>query len=311
IKAYYLHVDTRRGYIDPTAPSLYGNHMITAIELPAGENDARLAARVKTPQGKTLLIFDPTDEWTPVGLIRGELQGAYGNLADGENSQIIEMPVLAASSGGVAREGKFALAEDGSLSGELDERRTGDDAQRERISIKYSDAKELREEIERRVGADLPGLTFKDYQFASVTDLDKPLDLTMKISAANYAHSAGPLLLLRPRVLGSHVHAVPDVMDGKPRLYPIVLGHPGTWKDSFDITLPAGYAVDDTPEPVSVDVEFASYKSTVTAKGSTLHYESEYVVRDVEIPPAKAAEFRKLEQAILASEKGAAVLKKQ
>jgi hypothetical protein len=60
-----------------------------------------------------------------------------------------------------------------------------------------------------------------------------------------------------------------------------------------------------------VDVEFASYKSSVTAKGNTLHYESEYVVRDVEIPPGKAAEFRRLEQAILMSEKGAAVLKRQ
>jgi hypothetical protein len=311
VKAYYFHVDTRRGYIDPKAPSLYGNHMITAIELPAGENDPRLMALTKTPQGKTLLIFDPTDEWTPVGLIRAELQGAYGNIADGENSQALEMPVLPATSGGLVRQGKFALAEDGSLSGEIDELRTGDDAQRERISIKYTDAKELHEELERRLSADLPGLAFKDYKFASVTDLEKPLDLTVKLSATNYAHSAGPLLLLRPRVLGSHAHSVPDVMEGKPRLYPIVLGHPGTWKDSFDIALPTGYAVDDTPEPVSVDVEFASYKSAVTAKGNMLHYESEYVVRDVEIPPGKAAEFRKLEQAILVSEKGAAVLKKQ
>jgi hypothetical protein len=311
VKAYYFHVDTRRGYIDPKAPSLYGNHMITAIELPAGENDPRLMALVKTPQGKTLLIFDPTDEWTPVGLIRADLQGAYGNIADGENSQALRMPVLPASSGGLVRQGKFTLAADGSLSGEIDERRTGDDAQRERITIKYTDAKELHEELERRLSADLPGLAFKDYQFASVTDLEKPLDLTVKLSATNYAHTAGPLLLLRPRVLGSHTHSVPDVMEGKTRLYPIVLGHPGTWKDSFDIALPAGYAVDDTPEPVSVDVQFASYKCAVTAKGNMLHYESEYVVRDVEISPAKAAEFRKLEQAIVMSEKGSAVLKKQ
>ena len=316
VKAYYFHVDTRRGFIDPKAPSLYGNHMITAIELPAGENDPRLLATVKTngpdkTGGKTLLIFDPTDEWTPVGLIRAELQGAYGNIADGENSAALRMPVLPASSGGLVRLGKFTLAADGSLSGEINELRTGDDAQRQRISIKYSDAKELHEELERRLGTDLPGLAFKDYQFGSVADLEKPLDLTLKLSATNYAHSAGPLLLLRPRVLGTHVHSVPDVMEGKTRLYPIVLGHPGTWKDSFDIALPAGYAVDDTPEPVSVDVDFASYKSAVTAKGGMLHYESEYVVRDVEIPAGKAAEFRKLEQAILVSEKGSAVLKKQ
>lgn len=311
VQAYYLHVDSRRGIIDPKAPSLRGNHMITAIELPAGENDPRLAARTKTAQGKTLLIFDPTDEWTPVGLIRGDLQGAYGNIADGENSQVLEMPVLGPDVGGVTRTGSFTLADNGEIQGEIHERRTGDDALRERISIKETDTKELREEIERRLGTDLPGLTFKDYQFAAIQDLDKPLDLTLKISSANYAHSAGPLLLLRPRVMGSHAHSVPDVMEGKPRLYPIELGHPGTWRDSFDITLPAGYAVDDAPEPVNVDVVFASYKSQVTSKGNTLHYESEYVVRDVEIPPGKAAEFRKLEQAILTSEKGAAVLKKQ
>jgi hypothetical protein len=34
-------------------------------------------------------------------------------------------------------------------------------------------------------------------------------------------------------------------------------------------------------------------------------------VRQVEIPPDKAAEFRKLESAILFDEKGTAVLKKQ
>lgn len=46
IRAYYLHVDSRRGIIDPAAPSLYGNHMITAIELPdgAGESGERKGA---------------------------------------------------------------------------------------------------------------------------------------------------------------------------------------------------------------------------------------------------------------------------
>ncbi len=90
-----------------------------------------------------------------------------------------------------------------------------------------------------------------------------------------------------------------------------MLGHPGVWRDSFDVALPAGYKVDDAPEPVNLDVGFASYKSSVTAKGNALHYDCEYVVRDVEIPPSKAGDFRKLEQAIVASEKSAAVLKKE
>jgi hypothetical protein len=100
-------------------------------------------------------------------------------------------------------------------------------------------------------------------------------------------------------------------MEGKPRSYPIELGNTGRWRDSFDITLPAGYVVDETPDPVDVVVDFASYHSTVSAKANLLHYEREYVVRQVEIPAAKADAFRRLESAILMDEKGTAVLKKE
>jgi hypothetical protein len=103
--------------------------------------------------------------------------------------------------------------------------------------------------------------------------------------------------------------AVP--FDEKPRTLPIELAATGHWSDSFDIAIPAGYVVDETPDPVDVNMDFASYKSAVSVKGNTLHYEREYIVRQVEIPPTKAADFRKLESAILFDEKGAAVLKKQ
>jgi len=311
VRAYYLHVDSERGTIDPDAPSLAGNHMITAIELPEGENDPRLMARVKAANGKTLLIFDPTDEVTPVGLIRGQLQGAYGNISNGAHSQVLQMPVLTPDSAELTRKGYFTLAPDGALAGDVVETSTGDAAARERWSIKNKDSKELRESLEKSLGSDLPGLAFKGFEFHQTADLDKPLNLDLHLSASGYAHASGPLLLLRPRVLGSDARAVPDVMEGKPRAYSIELGHPGRFRDSFDIALPAGYVVDETPDPVNLDLDFANYHSSVSAKGNTLHYEREYVVRQVEIPPEKAAAFRRLESAILADEKGAAVLKKQ
>jgi hypothetical protein len=39
IHAFYVPVDDRRGIVDPDDPSLYGNHMITAIEVPSGVDD--------------------------------------------------------------------------------------------------------------------------------------------------------------------------------------------------------------------------------------------------------------------------------
>ena len=311
IRAYYLHVDSRRGVIDPGAPSLVGNHMITAIELPEETSDARLMARVKTASGKDLLIFDPTDEETPVGLIRPALQGAWGNLSDGANSQVLQMPVLGPESAGLVREGTFVLAADGGLTGDLQEVFAGSDAANERWFVKDNDAREMRETLEKGIAADLPGVAFKDYAFHGTPNLDQPLKLDLHVEAAMYAHPAGPLLLLRPRVLGSCAHPSPDIMEGRPRTYPIEIGHPGRWHDSFDVTLPAGYGVDEMPGAVSVDTDFASYHSATTAKGRVLHYEREYVVRAVEIPAARAADYRRLESAIVNDERGTAVLKKQ
>jgi hypothetical protein len=244
-------------------------------------------------------------------LIRGELQGAYGNLAEGADSLVLQMPVLAPQSASLNRKGSFVLAADGTLAGDITDVFTGVDAAWERGLLKEADTKEVHDYLEEHLSSDLPSVDFKGYEFHETGELDQPVTLDEHVSDASYAHAAGPLLLLRPRVVGDDAHSVPEVMENKTRKYPIEIGHPGDWRDSFDITLPPGYVVDETPDPVDVDTDFASYHSSTTAKGNVLHYERDYVVRQVEIPPEKAAEFRKLESAILFDEKSAAVLKKQ
>ena len=311
VHAHYLLVDSQRGVIDPEAPSLYGNHMITAIELPAGENDPRLMARVKTADGKELLIFDPTDEETPVGLIRGELQGAYGDLADGLQSRVIQMPVLAPDSARLSRKGSFLLGADGTLAGDLSYTFTGGDAAIQRGDLQEQDAKDVEQSWEQSLGAVLPGLSLNGFKFYNTPGLDTPLKLVLHLRVPGYGRQAGPLLIVRPWVLGSDVRDVPGVMDGEARKYPIELSHPGIWTDRYDIKLPAGYTLDEAPEPVKVDLPFATYRSSVAAKGGVLHFQREYVVKQVEVPASRAAEFRKLEDAVVADEKGMALLKKQ
>jgi hypothetical protein len=307
IKAFYVPVDDRRGVVDPDAPSLAGNHMITAIEVPADVNDARLIAMVKANDGKRYLIFDPTNERTPVGNLPSYEQGGYGLLAAGAASQVIELPVLPPDANGKDRKGAFTLAADGSLTGSVETTSIGPQGAWLRIDLKETTEKEQRSELEKGVAYDLPGVVLDSYKYTQPSDLDKPLELDYKVTVPQYSHQAGPLLLVRPRVVGDD--AVP--FDDKPRSVPIDLSATGRWRDSFDITLPPGYAVDETPDPVDVNLDFASYHAATTAKGNVLHYEREYIVRQVEIPADKAAEFRKLEGAILSDEKGTAVLKKQ
>jgi hypothetical protein len=307
INGYYVPVDDRRGIVDPDDPSIYGNHMITAIEIPADVNDPRLLAVVKAHDRKRYLIFDPTNERTPVGNLPSYLQGGYGTLAAGIASQIIPLPILPPDANGTVRKGAFTLAADGTLTGLVDTTHAGPEGADMRMILKYSDEKERRESLETAISRDVPGVVLNSFQFIQPSELDKPMEVHYKLTASQYAHQAGPLLLVRPRVVGSHVLAFND----KPRTVPIDLSATGRWRDSFDITLPPGYVVDETPDPVNLDLDFASYHSNITAKGDQLHYEREYIVRQVELPAARAADFRKLEGAILMDEKGTAVLKKQ
>jgi hypothetical protein len=307
IKAYYVPTDHRRGLVDPEAPSLAGDHMITAIEIPADVQDARLKAIVKAKDGKRYLIFDPTDERTPVGNLRSDLQGGYGILSADAASQVIALPVLAPDTNGTEQVGKFSLDADGVIKGAVDTSHSGPEGGEFRRFLKYTDAKERREFWEHYVGESLAGVTLDTFEFTETSALDKPLEFHYKVTAPQYAHHAGTLLLVRPRVIGTLAQPFND----KPRTVDFDLNATGRWHDSFDIALPPGYVVDETPDPIDVDVDFASYHSTVTVKANQLHYEREYVVRQVEIPASKAAAYRTLEAAILMDEKNTAVLKKQ
>jgi hypothetical protein len=307
IKAFYMPVDDHRGFVDPNAPSLAGDHMITAILLPPDVKDPRLLAVVTAKDGNRYLIFDPTNERTPVGNLPSYLQGGYGLLAAGPSSQIIELPVLDPSANGTDESGKFTLAADGTLTGSVDTLHFGPEGADLRQFLKFTDQKERRDAWEKHVARDVPGVVLDSFQFVEPDSLAKPLEFHFTVTAHQYAHTAGPLLLVRPRVLFSMaLH-----FDDKPRKVPFDLEATGRWNDSYDIALPAGYVVDETPDPVDLDMDFASYHASVTAKGNLLHYERELTVRQVELPAERAADFRKFESAILSDEKGTAVLRRQ
>ena len=307
IQAHYVMVDDRRGVVDPDAPSLYGNHMITAVEVPADVNDLRLMAIAKGKDGKRYLIFDPTNERVPVGNLPNYEQGSYGLFSAGEASQVLALPILPPEANGAEETGTFAIGPDGTLTGKVDITSVGPEGAELRLDLKDSDEKERSAAVERMMARDLPGVTLDSLEFVQPPDLEKPLEIHLKVAVPKYAHNAGPLLLVRPRVVGDD--AIP--FDDRPRTFPIDLGATGHWHDSFDITLPAGYVIDDLPDPVSIETDFGSYHSTVTAKGNLLHYDRELIVKAVGLPADRAAEFRKFEGTILFDEKSAAVLKKQ
>lgn len=66
----------------------------------------------------------------------------------------------------------------------------------------------------------------------------------------------------------------------------------------------------DVPNPVKIDVGFASYESKVEVVGSKLRYSREFIRRDIRVDINQIEKLRKLEGVIGADQMTAAVLKR-
>lgn len=301
-----LMVDTERGAIDPEAPSIYGNHMIAAIEIPKGYESPKLRSVVTAKTGKRYLIFDPTWEKTPFGQLEDNLQGSYGVLMEGSDSQVIRLPVLAPELNTVRRSAIFALGSGGELTGTVTEKRFGDLSERRREVFAREDAKDQQRYMDRTVDRDFTSVKLTDLKVENVAALNKDLTTTYSIEAAHFASQAGSLLMVRPRVLGSYAMHV----DRKERRVPIDLGSTRRESDEFEISLPDGYAVDELPDPVKLDLGFATYESSTVVAGQKLQYKRSLTLREVTLPADRYEDLQKLASVIDTDEQSRAVLKK-
>jgi hypothetical protein len=299
-------VDSERGVIDPEDPSIVGNHMIGAIEIPRGYESPKLHSVVTAKSGKRYLIFDPTWERTPFGQLEDNLQGSYGVLMEGNESQVIQLPVMDPTLNTIRRSGSFALSADGTLKGSVTDLRFGDLAENRRRIFSTEDDTKQKEYMDRVIARDFTAASMTGLKVENVDALNKDLTTTFDLQASHFASFAGPLLMVRPRVLGSYELEV----DHKVRHVTINLKQTMQGTDEFDIELPEGYVVDELPDPVKVDVGFASYVSSTEVHGRVLHYSRTYTVRQVTVPAAKYAEVQQLAGAIAADEDSQAILKR-
>jgi hypothetical protein len=300
-------VDTERGVIDAEAPSIVGNHAILAIEIPAGYTSPKLRSVVTAKTGKRYLIFDPTWDKTPFGQLESNLQGSYGILMEGDQSQVIALPVLSPELNRMQRAAKFELSDKGELKGSVTDTRFGDLAERRRMVFTQDDAKDQQKFLDRTLREDFTSVRVTDIAVENAASLNKDLKTSFALDASSFATTMGPLMMVRPRVFGSYA---PEV-DRKSRDVPADLQETMKGNDDFEIVLPAGYKVDELPDPVHVDVGFASYDSKTEVTGRTLHYSRTYTVREVVVPAAHYGDLRKLARAIAADEQNRAVLKRE
>jgi len=310
VESYYVVINSERGAVSGSTPAQIGvfNHMILAIRLPAGVSDPSLVAFLNESKLGKLLIFDPTDEMTPFGQLRGALQANYGLLVTSSGGELVELPQLPATLNGTERIAKLKLDNKGTLSGDIREIHRGDPAVHQRYALQsVSKEQDKIKPIEAALANSFGTFQITKASIGNLTQNNLPFVYDYSVVAENYAKSAGDLLLVRPRVIGYDSQNFMETKEA--RKYPVEFAGPWRNTDTFEIVLPAGYEVDDLPPPVNADYSFASYHSKAEVSGKTLKYTRTFEIKELSVPVSKADELKTFYRVIGNDERNTAVLK--
>src|SRR4051812_13248789 len=309
VESYMVLTHSSRGVVSPDFPTMHSfNHAILAIRLPDSVPRDKAVATLDHPKLGRLLIFDPTSSLTPLGSLPGYLQGGRGLLVLSSGGELIDFPAAPPSGNLIQRSAKLSLTDQGTMQGTIDEVRTGDNANHKRFELLAVAVPERRRVIENFLATFVPGFKLKDYSIDNLDNYDQQLVLHYTFEVPSYAKTMGGMWLFHPRVVGAKAELELKSQD---RLYPFELDSTSLQTDSFDITLPAGYVVDEAPEALAEQNDFLRYSSEFKVDGSVLHYKRQYEIDKVMVPVDHLAEVQKFYRSVAADERASVVLKKQ
>jgi hypothetical protein len=307
VKSYLMPIQTERGvFTEKSPPNMGFDHVILAIQLTDASYKKDLPALYEHPQLGHLLIFDPTSELVPLGQLPYYEQDNYALLVRENGGELIHLPISAPESNRIVRSAKLALLADGTLQGEIEESMSGyfAAAARDLKDISVQDRKKV---IEHILGRAVANFQVDSFDIVDADDIDKDIVLRYKFTAGHYAKTAGPLLLVRPRVIGEMAGAYDT---SKPRHYAYEFHAPFTRSDNIQITLPDGFQIDELPDPANASFPFGEYVSKTEKTGSVLKYTRQYKMRTTSVPLEKMNDLKKMFGQINADEKNMAVLKR-
>jgi hypothetical protein len=280
------------------------NHCIIAVKV---SDETRAATIVTHPTIGRLLIFDPTDDYTPVGDLPGHEQNSLALIVAQEAGALLRMPVTPPEANRVERQIEATLGVDGSLKAIVTERTAGQSAVNERQAFRGLSKPDYLKAIERWITRGATG--------ASVSRVE-PLDnnsegkfsLNVEFSAARYAQvMQGRLLVFKPTILSRRESLF--LTDGL-RKHPVMLdAH--AYSENVQVKLPEGFAVDEIPEAVKVDTPFGNYATSYEVKDGTLYFTRRLVVRSVTIPVSDYEKVKRFYSMIYAAEQAPIVLAKK
>ncbi|MBK9154700.1 MAG: DUF3857 domain-containing protein [Chloracidobacterium sp.] len=270
------------------------NHCIIAVKV--SDSVEGPTVTVHKELGR-LLIFDATDQFTPVGDLPDYLQGSNGLIIAGEKGGLFEMPVTPADFNAWNRETRFAITETGDIKGTIRERVSGQESRQPRTLLRSVSADDFRRSIERWLtrGATAAKLI----SFSPSDGADKAtFDMDIEFSAPSYGQLMQNRLLVFKPAVASRTNSL--TLTEKSRKHPITF-ESNSFTEEVHVELPNGFEVDEMPEPVNMNMSFGTYETKYELKDGKLLFTRSLITKRASVPSNKYSEvlnfFSKIREA--------------
>jgi hypothetical protein len=280
------------------------NHCIIAVKV---KDDTKAATIIEHPSLGKLLIFDPTDPYTPVGDLPYYEQGSYALVVAGDQGALLRMPETPPEANSLVRHVEATLSPDGSIDVSIKESYTGQAAASSRKELRYTARPDYSKKIERWIGRGVSGAALSKIEPRDDQENGRFL-LDIDFTAHDYAQlMQGRLLVFKPAIV-SRREALS--LTATARKHPVVL-ESNAYTEESRIKLPPGFDVDELPDPAKIQAEFGSYAATYSVKDGYLIFDRHLTLEAAMIPVEKYQSVRAFFEKVRAADQSPVVLAKK
>lgn len=280
------------------------NHCIIAVKV---SDETQVATVVNHPALGRLLIFDSTDANTPVGDLPDHEQGSLALVVAGEAGALLRMPVTPPEANRLEREAEAVLGSDGSITASVRERSLGKSAVSERRAFRELSGSDYAKLVERWIARGASGASVSKIEPADDSAKGR-FALNVDFTAARYGQLIKERLLVFNPAIVAHRESLS--LTETARKHAVVL-ESHAYTETVNIKLPAGFDVDELPDPVKMEAPFGTYVTTCEVKNGQLRFTRMLVVRSATIPVGDYATVRGFFEKIQAAESSPVVLAKK
>jgi hypothetical protein len=277
------------------------NHCIIAVKV---SDQTQGSTIIQHPTLGRLLIFDPTDEETPIGDLPFHLQGSLALIDSKAETDLVRMPVTPPEMNQLERIATLQLSPDGGISGQIKEQANGQTAASLRSEFRGLSKPDYTVKIETWLARGITSARLNKIEPTEDTG-NGSFSLNLEFTANTYGQLMQNRLLVFKPVVVARREAL--ALTAATRKHPVVL-HANAYSETVRVQLPPGFVVDELPDAVKLQTEFGSYVTSYEVKNNELVFKRQLSQQGTTIAAADYESVRKFFESIRAAENAPVVL---